>query len=87
MDWRSEAVAPEDRPTLADIITASNVQDHMKHAQPTVFLEPKIGSIGLFDFHRLEEGIVAGRGVAQANMEALQRLASQVKNKKNKLVK
>jgi predicted acylesterase/phospholipase RssA len=68
--------------TLADIITARNVQDHLKHAQPTVFLEPDMGTIGLFDFHRLEEGIAAGRKVAKENMGALQELASQVKDEK-----
>ncbi len=68
--------------TLADIITARNVKDHMKHAQPTVFLEPDMGSIGLFDFHRLQEGIAAGRQVVNENMGALQALAKQVKDEK-----
>lgn len=68
--------------TLADIITARNVQDHMKHVQPTVFLEPDIGSIGLFDFHRLEEGVAAGRKVAQENIGSLQELAGQVIDEK-----
>lgn len=68
--------------TLADIITARNVKDHLKHTQPTVYLEPDMGSIGLFDFHRLEEGIAAGRKVANENMAALQELANQVNDEK-----
>jgi NTE family protein len=68
--------------TLADIITARNVQDHMKHAKPSLFLEPDVGSIGLFDFHRLEEGIMAGRKVAQDNIGFLQELAAQIEDEK-----
>lgn len=64
--------------TLADIITAQNVKQHRKKAEPDVFLQPDVGSIGLFDFHRLDEGIAVGREAAQAANKELRNLAKRV---------
>ncbi len=67
---------------LADIITFQNVNEHLKTYKPDVLLRPDVGSIGLFDFHRLEDGIAVGRKAAQANQEALRRLAEEVKRER-----
>lgn len=64
--------------TLADIMTAQNVKQHLKVSKPDVFLQPEVGSLGLFDFHRLDEGIALGRKAAQAANEDLRELAERV---------
>lgn len=46
---------------VADIITAQTLQKHLAISRPEILLQPNMGSIGLFDFHRLDEGIEAGR--------------------------
>ncbi|MCB8976919.1 MAG: patatin-like phospholipase family protein [Ardenticatenaceae bacterium] len=46
---------------VADIITAQTLQKHLAISRPEVLLQPLMGSIGLFDFHRMDEGIEAGR--------------------------
>lgn len=46
---------------VADIITAQTLQKHLAISRPELLLQPLMGSIGLFDFHRLDEGIEAGR--------------------------
>lgn len=64
--------------TLADIMTAQNVKQHLKVSKPDVFLQPEVGSLGLFDFHRLDEGIALGRKAAQAANKDLRELAERV---------
>jgi NTE family protein len=46
---------------VVDIITARSLNAHLAVAQPDILLRPYLGSISLFDFHRREEGIEAGR--------------------------
>lgn len=46
---------------VTDIITAQTLQKHLAISRPEVLLQPHMGSIGLFDFHRLDEGVEAGR--------------------------
>lgn len=46
---------------VADIITAQTLQKHLAVSRPELLLQPNMGSIGLFDFHRLDEGIEAGK--------------------------
>ncbi|GJM41039.1 MAG: patatin [Ardenticatenaceae bacterium] len=46
---------------VADIITEQTLQKHLAISRPELLLQPSMGSIGLFDFHRLDEGIEAGR--------------------------
>jgi len=46
---------------VADIITAQTLQKHLAISRPDVLLRPHMGSIGLFDFHRLDEAVEAGR--------------------------
>ncbi|MCI0397065.1 MAG: patatin-like phospholipase family protein, partial [Chloroflexi bacterium] len=40
--------------TVADILTAQNVQAHLALTPPELFLQPAIGTVGYFDFHRME---------------------------------
>ncbi|UCG22862.1 MAG: patatin-like phospholipase family protein [Chloroflexota bacterium] len=51
--------------TLADIVTYQNVINHLEQSPPDLLLRPEIGTIGLFDFHRLDEGIRVGRQSAK----------------------
>lgn len=46
---------------VADIITAQTLQKHLAVSRPELLLQPHMGSIGLFDFHRMEDGIKAGQ--------------------------
>jgi NTE family protein len=61
--------------TMTDIITSQNVDAHLEKSPPDLLLEPEIGTIGLFDFHRLNEGIASGRKAAQAAGRELSMLA------------
>ncbi|MFQ5435761.1 MAG: patatin-like phospholipase family protein [Anaerolineae bacterium] len=45
---------------VADIITAQSFNARLAISQPDVLLRPYLGTIGLFDFHRWQEGIEAG---------------------------
>ena len=60
--------------TMADILTTQNVNDHMEETPPDLMLRPDMSTIGLFDFHRLEEGIEAGRQAAKAVESELRKL-------------
>ncbi len=64
--------------TLADIMTAQNVKENLQEVEPELFLRPDVGSIGLFDFHRLEEGIAAGQKAAAEVGSELRELAKRV---------
>lgn len=46
---------------LVDIITDENSTHHLEVWPPDLLLRPEIGTISLFDFHRWQEGISAGR--------------------------
>ena len=47
--------------TVTDIITTQSFNARLAVSRPDVLLRPKLGTIGLFDFHRMEDGIAAGR--------------------------
>lgn len=57
--------------TVADILTDANVRDRMEERPPDVLLRPEIGTLGLFEFHRTQEGIEAGRKAARAAADGL----------------
>lgn len=44
-----------------DVITAQSMEAHLAENPPDLLLRPEIGTIGLFDFHRWQEGVSAGR--------------------------
>ena len=52
--------------TMADILTYQNVIKHLEQSPPDLLLRPEVGTIGLFDFHRLDDGIKVGRRSAKA---------------------
>jgi len=45
---------------VMDIITEQSLQTRMALTQPDVLIQPFIDTIGVLDFHRLEEGVAAG---------------------------
>ena len=57
--------------TLADILTYQNVVEHLEESPPDLLLRPEIGTIGLFDFHLLNEGIDIGRKAAKDQEKTL----------------
>lgn len=59
-----------------DVITAENTARHLAETPPDLFLQPEIGSIGLFDFHRWQEGVSAGRTAVWQVEHLLEELAS-----------
>jgi NTE family protein len=46
---------------VADIITMQSFNARMAIAPPDVLLRPDMSTIGIFDFHRLDEGITVGK--------------------------
>ena len=56
---------------VADIITAQTLQKHLAVSRPEMLLQPHMGSIGLFDFHRMDEGIEAGKTAVREAEEQL----------------
>lgn len=44
-----------------DIAVQNSVEAKLALTAPDVLIRPNLGTIGLFDFHRLEEGILVGR--------------------------
>ncbi len=65
--------------TVADIITAQSFNARMAISQPDVLLRPYLSTIGLFDFHRWQEGIEAGRTAVREAEAQLTDLVSQVR--------
>jgi len=65
--------------TLADILTYQNVLARLEDNPPDLLLRPEIGTIGLFDFHLLEEGIALGREAARAEESTLRRWSEQLR--------
>jgi NTE family protein len=51
--------------TITDIITTQSFSARMAIAPPDILLRPDMSTIGLFDFHRLEEGIAVGKTAVQ----------------------
>ncbi|MGD8855730.1 MAG: patatin-like phospholipase family protein [Chloroflexota bacterium] len=64
--------------TLADILTYQNVAKRLEQNPPDLLLRPDVGTIGLFDFHLLDEGIEVGRQAALREEETLARWSRQL---------
>ena len=64
--------------TLADILTYQNVLQRLEESPPDLLLRPEIGTIGLFDFHLLDEGIEIGLKAAREEEATLARWSSQL---------
>lgn len=62
--------------TITDIITMQSFNARIAVAPPDILLRPAMGTIGLFDFHRLEEGIEVGRTAVQTVEKQIKDLRS-----------
>jgi NTE family protein len=51
--------------TAADIISEQSFNARMAISKPDLLLRPRLGTIGLFDFHRWTAGVEAGRNAAR----------------------
>jgi NTE family protein len=60
--------------TITDIITAQSFKARMAIAPPEILLRPDMSTIGIFDFHRLNEGIKVGETAVQAAEQQIQDL-------------
>lgn len=59
---------------VTDIITTQSFNARMAIARPDILLRPNISTIGIFDFHRLDEGITVGETAVQAAEAQIQNL-------------
>lgn len=64
--------------TVTDILTTQSVKARMAISPPDLMIRPQVGTIGLFDFHRLEEGLRAGE-------QAVEQVAEEVEDLKARL--
>jgi NTE family protein len=64
--------------TVADILTYQNVVERLEESPPDLLLRPEMGTVGLFDFHLLDEGIEAGRRAARAEEATLKAWSDQL---------
>lgn len=59
--------------TVTDILTTQAVNTRMAVSPPDLMVRPQVGTIGLFDFHRVEEGLRAGeRAIEEVEVELTQ---------------
>jgi NTE family protein len=56
---------------VTDIITTQSFNARLAVSRPDVLLRPKLDTIGLFDFHRMEDGIMAGRTAVREAVDQL----------------
>ncbi|MEM7116565.1 MAG: patatin-like phospholipase family protein [Chloroflexota bacterium] len=63
--------------TLTDIITAQSFNARLAISRPDVLLQPNLGTIGLFDFHRMDEGIAVGQTAVREAEEQLTVISEQ----------
>ncbi len=68
---------------VADIITEQSFNARIAISQPEILLRPDLNTIGLFDFHRWEEGVMAGKTAAQEVEEKLAGLAEKLELSKH----
>jgi NTE family protein len=52
-----------------DIMSAHLIRVQMREAPPDLLIEPEVSGIGHMEFHRVEEGIAAGRAAAKAALD------------------
>lgn len=63
-----------------DIVTAQTFYSRLSIVRPEIVLRPEMGTIGLLDFHRLEEGVAAGqRSVREAEDDIRRAFAGRVR--------
>jgi NTE family protein len=59
---------------VTDIITTQSFNARMAIARPDILLRPDMSTIGIFDFHRLDEGIKVGETAVQKVEDQIQNL-------------
>lgn len=52
--------------TIHDIITSASLNTRLAVSRPEILLRPDLGTISVFDYHRWEDGIAAGRAAVLA---------------------
>lgn len=60
--------------TVIDIITAHSFNARMAISRPDLLIRPHLGTMSIFDFHRWQEGIEAGKTAASQVEEELTKL-------------
>jgi NTE family protein len=63
--------------TVTDIITIQSANARFVVSRPELTIRPDVGTIGLFDFHRLDEAVELGRAAARAVEGELCQLAEE----------
>ena len=64
---------------VIDLITEQSLKTRLALSEPDILIRPKIGTIGLLDFNRMDEGIMAGKtAVIDHETEIINLLNSQV---------
>lgn len=64
--------------TVTDIITVRGVRARLAISPPDLLVRPELGTIGLLDFYRVDEGIRAGIKAAEQVESSLLQLAGQM---------
>jgi predicted acylesterase/phospholipase RssA len=60
--------------TIMDIVTENSVKLRLAMSPPDVLMRPELGTIGILDFHTIDDGIAAGRQAARRSAAGLERL-------------
>lgn len=66
--------------SVTDIITVRGVRARLAISPPDLLVRPELGTIGLLDFYRVDEGISAGIKAAEQVESTLLQLAGQMKS-------
>jgi NTE family protein len=61
---------------VADIVAANGVNGRLAISPPDIMIQPKNNRVGMFDFHRMDESIEAGRKAARAVAPELEKLVT-----------
>lgn len=57
--------------TVVDIITAQSLNTRLAVSRPELLLQPDLGTIGILDFHRWQEGVEAGRTAVLPHLDTI----------------
>lgn len=64
--------------TVIDIVNNQNTRLNLAVSPPDLLIRPSMGTIGILDFHRLDEGIEAGRAAVERAAPEIERLLTQI---------
>ena len=57
--------------SVVDIVTAQSLNTRLAISRPEILLQPDLGTIGILDFHRWEEGVKAGKTAVLPHLDAI----------------